>query len=396
MPPCSCASLTAEVWRAACQRMSALGFTFMLAYLLPVMLVLSFAGTAAAGDRSTEAAQTPAALYHNYCSVCHGEQGDGKSRARDSFSRPPRDFTTPQALQEMTRDRMVAAVKGGVPGTAMVAWKTQLNDAQVAGLVDYIRETFMRASLANDASRGRQVYAKSCSVCHGERGTGSMWASANLRPAPSDFSSPQAGTALGRDRMLASVAAGRPGTAMAGFERQLSIEDRVAVVDYIRSAFMRVDADSGISGTRAHGVAPAPRIAAAVAAAASAAAAAAAAAALVKVDMKLALPQGLRGNADAGHTFYDANCATCHGVKGDGQGPRAYFINPKPRSFIDAQSRAMLNRPALYAGVAAGKRGTEMPAWDKVLTPQQLADVSEYLFASFIQPGAAGHAAKRP
>ena len=112
--------------------------------------------------------------------------------------------------------------------------------------------------------------------------------------------------------------------------------------------------------------------------------------------MKLALPQGLRGNVDAGHTFYDANCATCHGVKGDGQGPRAYFINPKPRSFIDAQSRAMLNRPALYAGVAAGKRGTEMPAWDKVLTPQQLADVSEYLFASFIQPGAAGHAAKRP
>ena len=56
----------------------------------------------------------------------------------------------------------------------------------------------------------------------------------------------------------------------------------------------------------------------------------------------------------------------------------------------------MLNRPALYAAISAGRRGTEMPAWDKVLAPQQLADVSEYLFAAFIQPGGAGNAAKRP
>ena len=361
----------------------------MFALMVMFALVGGVAGPAAAAERSADAARTPAALYHNYCSVCHGDQGDGKSRARDSFNRPPRDFTTPQALQEMTRDRMISAVKGGVPGTAMVAWKSQLNDTQVAGVVDYIRDTFMRASLASDASRGRQVYAKSCSVCHGERGTGSMWASANLRPAPSDFSSPQARTELSRERMLASVAAGRPGTAMSGFERQLSSEDRVAVVDYIRSAFMRVGAQAGISGSRANGAAPEARKAAT-------AASPPAAPGLIKVNMKLPLPQGLRGDAVAGHKFYDANCATCHGVKGDGQGPRAYFINPKPRSFIDAQSRALLNRPAVYAGVAAGKRGTEMPAWDKVLTPQQLADVSEYLFASFIQPVPTGNAAKRP
>ena len=393
MPPRSCVIRSAWVWRAACLPMFARSlmrmFGLMSALMFALMLALWFAGPAAAAERGADAAQTPAALYHNYCSVCHGDQGDGKSRARDSFSRPPRDFTTPQALQEMNRDRMIAAVKGGVPGTAMVAWKTQLSDTQVAGLVDYIRDTFMRASLAGDASRGRQVYAKSCSVCHGERGTGSMWAGANLRPAPSDFSSPQLRTVLNRERMLASVASGRPGTAMAGFERQLSSEDRVAVVDYIRGAFMRVDAESGISGTRATGAAPAP-------AHSPKSSVAAAAPALVKVDMKQALPQGLRGDAVAGHKFYDANCATCHGLKGDGQGPRAYFINPKPRSFIDAPARAMLNRTAIYAAVSAGKRGTEMPAWDKVLTPQQMADVSEHLFLAFIQPGAVGNAAKRP
>jgi mono/diheme cytochrome c family protein len=342
---------------------------------------------AAAGDRNPQVQQTPAALYHNYCSVCHGDQGDGKSRAQNSLKPPPRDFTTPQSMQELTRDRMIAAVKGGVPGTAMVAWKTQLSDAQIASVVDYVRDTFMMPSVAADASRGRQIYARVCSVCHGDRGTGSMWASANLRPAPRDFASPQSKAELTRDRMMASVTGGRPGTAMAAYGNKLSQEEIGAVVDYIRGSVMRVDATAGISGTHARGE-PAP--------AAAAAKPAASAAAPVMADMKMPLPNGLHGNVAAGGKFYDANCATCHGVKGDGQGPRAYFINPKPRVFTSAESRALLSRPAIYAGVSAGKRGTEMPAWDKVLTPQQMADVSEYVFRSFIQPGVRSDVAKRP
>ncbi|HXD43389.1 MAG TPA: c-type cytochrome [Ramlibacter sp.] len=343
-----------------------------------------------AGDRSAAAPQqTPAALYHNYCSVCHGDNGDGQSRASGSLKPPPRDFTTPQAMQELTRERMLAAVKGGVPGTAMMAWKTQLNDAQIASVVDYVRDTFMRASVAADASRGRQIYARTCSVCHGDRGAGSMWASANLRPAPRDFSAPQARTELTRERMLASVAGGRPGTAMSGYGGKFSAEDIAAVVDYIRGAFMRVDATAGISGTHARGVTP-------PAAQNPLAGPAPAKEPVAIANMKLPLPQGLRGDAAAGRKFYDANCATCHGVKGDGQGPRAYFINPKPRIFTSAESRALLNRPAIYAGVSAGKRGSEMPAWDKVLSPQEIANVSEYVFRSFIQPAAVADVAKRP
>jgi len=350
-----------------------------------------------AGDRVADARQTPATLYHNYCSVCHGDQGDGQSRARGSMKPPPRDFTTPEAMQELTRERMIAAVKGGVPGTAMVAWKTQLNDAQIAGVVDYVRDTFMRPSVAADASRGRQIYARTCSVCHGDRGAGSMWASANLRPAPRDFSSPQARVELTRERMLASVAGGRPGTAMSGYGGKFSADDIAAVVDYIRGSFMRADAAPGISGTHARGVPSAPSSPSTRSTPATPAAAAPPQTAPVaKADMKLPLPLGLHGDVAAGRKFYDANCATCHGVKGDGQGPRAYFINPKPRIFTSAESRALLNRPAIYAGVSAGRRGTEMPAWDKVLTPQEMANVSEYLFRSFIQPGAGADVAKRP
>ena len=134
--------------------------------------------------------------------------------------------------------------------------------------------------------------------------------------------------------------------------------------------------DTGISGTRAHGNGAPPTSAQATAVPA------------VRADMSLALPHALIGQAAAGKRFYASNCATCHGAKGDGQGPRAYFINPKPRNFVSAEARALLNRPAIYAAVAAGKLGTEMPAWDKVLTPQQIADVSEYVYQAFTQPGA--------
>jgi mono/diheme cytochrome c family protein len=104
--------------------------------------------------------------------------------------------------------------------------------------------------------------------------------------------------------------------------------------------------------------------------------------------MSLPLPGALHGDAAAGRSFYNANCATCHGVKGDGRGPRAYFINPKPRNFVSQESRAYLNRPAIYAGVSAGKLGTEMPAWDKVLTRQEIANVSEYVYRAFTRPEA--------
>ena len=80
--------------------------------------------------------------------------------------------------------------------------------------------------------------------------------------------------------------------------------------------------------------------------------------------------------------------ATCHGTTGDGRGPRAYFINPKPRNFLHPASRQELDRIAVFNATSAGKQGTEMPAWRQVLNPQEIADVSEFVFQRFIQPAA--------
>ncbi len=232
-------------------------------------------------------AQSPdargALLYHNYCSVCHGDRGDGRSRAAGALSTLPRDFGSEASKRELTFERIVLAITHGRPGTAMVGWKTQLNDSDIAVLAEHVLTRFVQRDPA--APEPRAV----------------------------------------------------------------------------------------ISGTQAHGGresdvgAPAARL----------------------VDMTVPFPNQLKGNLVRGGAFYVANCATCHGAGGDGAGPRAYFIRPKPRNFVEPAARARLNRVVLFQAVSEGRVGTEMPAWKQVASAQQIADVAEYVFQAFIAPRAA-------
>lgn len=73
---------------------------------------------------------------------------------------------------------------------------------------------------------------------------------------------------------------------------------------------------------------------------------------------------------------YTTYCAGCHGVDGDGNGPAARFLDPKPRNFKTAQFR-FSSRPSgelptdedLLRTVTEGLRGTSMSAWN--LLPEE-------------------------
>ena len=127
-------------------------------------------------------------LYGEYCSVCHGEKGDGNSHARQGLRPPPRDFTTPGLSLQLTRPYMIEVLRKGKPGTAMVGWESQLNNDEIEGLVDYIRTRFMGEAQSRQAKSGKHIYATSCSVCHGEDGAGALWGKTSLNPAPLNFS----------------------------------------------------------------------------------------------------------------------------------------------------------------------------------------------------------------
>ena len=313
-------------------------------------------------------------IFKNYCSVCHGDKGDGQSRARFGLNPPPRNYTTPESAIELTRERMIHSVTNGRPGTAMIAWSNELSAAEIEGVVDYIRGTFMQLKNNNTAvrkrpnsqlmaSRGGVLYMQACAMCHGD--TGVRDTAGRMKPPPRDFTLPDVAAELTRERMIASVTHGRPGTAMICYATQYSKSDIEAMVDFIRKAYMHaadVESTAAVRALPAATSASVPAIA----------------------DMSLPMPQGLKGNPTKGGEFFMKTCATCHGEKGDGNGPRAFFISPPPRNFLLETSRKKLNRPVLYQAISEGRPSTNMPAWNKVLSNQEIADVAEFVFQNFI------------
>jgi mono/diheme cytochrome c family protein len=110
----------------------------------------------------------------------------------------------------------------------------------------------------------------------------------------------------------------------------------------------------------------------------------------INVDMSEVIPKKLKGDMKWGREFYMKNCFTCHGVKGNGDGPRAYFNQPRPRDFTSDASRQILNRPRVFDSITNGRVGTVMPAWGKVLSDQEIANLTEFVFQAFIQGKGAG------
>lgn len=178
-----------------------------------VLLASCFAmGSTAAQSRTGRAtinSNAPDRIYHDYCSVCHGEKGDGQSMARHALNPQPKDFTAEKTRNELSRVHMIetlnkgARTKEGKP-TAMVAWQSQLSRQQIEAVVDYVIVKFMDGkvapndqprpeghkheghdhSLANvvkvdypyglkaNAARGKSIYAANCTSCHGAKGDG--------------------------------------------------------------------------------------------------------------------------------------------------------------------------------------------------------------------------------
>ncbi len=202
---------------------------------------------------------------------------------------------------------------------------------------------------AQSSDEGRAIYERRCSVCHGDRGGGAYWASASLSPSPRIFTRTDA-EELSREVMIDAVANGRKGTAMTAWGSRLSPEQIAVVVDYIRAQLMSRHADVG-----------------------------------VKAASGAPFPFGLQGDAAKGGVFFHANCAECHGHAGDGRGRRAAMNVKKPLDFTAARTRRAFDRAKLFASISRGVPGTTMPAWSKVLSDQQIADVAEYAFRAFME-----------
>lgn len=89
------------------------------------------------------------------------------------------------------------------------------------------------------------------------------------------------------------------------------------------------------------------------------------------------------GDPQQGATHYASLCASCHGARGDGQGPAAAGLNPKPARHDDGTAMNDLSNDYLFkiikeGGAAVGKSPLMAP-WGGTLSDAQIWDVVAFV-----------------
>lgn len=80
-----------------------------------------------------------------------------------------------------------------------------------------------------------------------------------------------------------------------------------------------------------------------------------------------------------GKEIYEANCAGCHGVAGDGAGPAAAALTPKPRNFVAWELKYGSDDASITKTLENGVAGTAMPPWKATLNNDQMKAVIAYI-----------------
>lgn len=88
-----------------------------------------------------------------------------------------------------------------------------------------------------------------------------------------------------------------------------------------------------------------------------------------------------------GYSLYTNYCVQCHGVNGDGNGPVAEHLNPKPRNytmgifkFTSTPYGSKPRRSDLARTIRIGVTGTSMPSFDR-FSDEQIDAVVDYVLA---------------
>jgi len=185
--------------------------------------------------------------------------------------------------------------------------------------------------LQEEVSRGGTLFAANCASCHGSAGRGDGEASASLLPKPANLTA-----ARFSDERLSSVLwNGVAGSAMPPW-RQLPTEDLRALVAYIHSLHL-------------------PSVAPSIQQAA---------------------------NLNEGKSLFAANCASCHGDTGAGNGPAAGALAPSPTNFH-------LKKPTeerAWEVLENGVPGTAMPPWQSQLSADQRHALVEFVRSLYGTP----------
>jgi mono/diheme cytochrome c family protein len=198
-------------------------------------------------------AMSAADTYKTLCARCHGEKGDGHGISAIYLDPAPRDFTHAEFMASKPRERFLASIRDGVPGTSMPAWGKALSDEQRAGVFDYIWQTYVHEPQrtlkarnvpeknpvpmsAESVGRGEHIFLQRCTGCHGRKADGRGPNSRDMSPRPRNLRNSAFIQHATDRRLLESVTYGVEGTAMPSWMDYGLTQDQVGdIVNFIRS-----------------------------------------------------------------------------------------------------------------------------------------------------------------
>ena len=81
-------------------------------------------------------------LFQNNCAFCHAADGTGKNWIGSFLQPHPRNLRDANFMKGMTRDKLAATIREGIPETSMPAWKSVLSEAEITAIIEYVSIAF--------------------------------------------------------------------------------------------------------------------------------------------------------------------------------------------------------------------------------------------------------------
>ena len=311
------------------------------AWMVILVVFLSWQQTSVAGQADGRA------IYNFRCYFCHGYSGTAQTLAAEMLSPMPRDFTA-TAVNELSRDEMVAVVRDGKPGTAMKPFASLLSDDEIRAVVEFVRDEFMIRAAPNTRYHTRangwadhERFSQAFPFVKGEI----------LLSADETRLTPDQRT--GRTLYLTSCIschdmAKRPKVPPSWEAEAVSFpRTGFATGDFLEPP----DAVSGATTFARHDIPP----------------------------IMLEASEGER----AGEALFQKNCAFCHAADGTGKNWIGTFMIPHPRDLTSPAAMSGMTRDRLRRVIRDGLPGTSMPAWGSVLSELQIDHVVAYVAKMF-------------
>lgn len=319
------------------------------------------ASPAAAASASVSDHELGRRIYNFRCYFCHGYSGNAQTLASTYLEPRPRDFIA-TSVDQLSREKMLEAVRKGRDGTAMRSFEGILKPAEMAAVTDFVRQEFMVAKAANT----RYHTPENGWPNHERYAAAFPFATGKISiDTPAETLTPE--QRAGRHLFMSTCVSCHDRSKVN--EAGLPWESRP--LSYPRNGFVPGDAPPGgapPATAASGGTPPVDAITSATP---------------YHLHDKAPLLADLSVQERRGETLFQQNCAFCHAADGTARNWIGSFLEPHPRDLTASAFMSGVTRERLASVIRNGLPGTSMPAWKSVLTESDIQAVIAYISRAF-------------